>query len=70
MNGTGSGGITYFTTKPKEENKLLLEKLREGMQDLAFLKDNTKNPNFEAQALANLNQIRSNHLLEAAPLGS
>ena len=49
-----TNGVSYFTAKPQEENKQLLEKLREGMQGLLFLKEQ-RAENFEAQAQANLN---------------
>ena len=32
------------------------------MQDLAFLKEN-KNPNLEADAIANLNKLRGSHMM-------
>jgi len=32
------------------------------MQELAFLKEN-KNPNLEADAIANLNKLRGSHML-------
>jgi hypothetical protein len=54
----------YFS-KPQDEHRILLEKLREGMQDLAFLKEN-KNPNIEAEAIANLNKLRGTHLAGAS----
>ena len=59
--------MQFYTHKPQEENKVLLEKLREGMQELAYLKERERNPNFQAEALANLNSLRKNHNLEWAP---
>lgn len=37
------------------------------MQELAYLKERERNPNFQAEALANLNSLRKNHNLEWAP---
>jgi hypothetical protein len=54
--------MQYMTEQPREENKALLSRLREGMTDLEYLKEN-KNPNFEAQAVANLNQLRQSHMI-------
>ena len=42
---------------------MLLDQLRNGMSDLEFLKEK-KNPNFENQAVANLNQLRQAHMLQ------
>lgn len=57
-----STGEPIYYQRPQDENKQLLEKLREGMQDLAFLKEN-KNPNLEADAIANLNKLRGSHMM-------
>ena len=69
LTGTSQGSGYKTTTgeqmiyqRPQDENKQLLDKLREGLQDLVFLKDN-KNPNLEADAIANLNKLRGSHMM-------
>jgi hypothetical protein len=69
LTGTSQGsgykattGEPMFYVRPQDENKQLLEKLQEGMQGLAHLREN-KNPNLEADAIANLNKLRGFHMV-------